>query len=401
MISVIVPVYNVAEYLPQCIESICRQSYHDLEIILVDDGSTDGCHGICEAYGRRDPRIVAVHKENGGAVSARKQGLARATGEYIAFADGDDWLEPDMLERLLDIMVCEKVDIAMCGRFEDTGGIRKEVYHGIPPGRYDKKALLEKVYPRMIVNGAFFEWGIFPGLWDKLFRRECLEEFLLDVDDRITMGDDAASTYPCILNADSIYVLGKCLYHYRQTQASTVKQKADAVLERQRFRILYETVLGSLNRYKDTYDLTDQWKEYLLFLMVPRADVLLEGIGELDYLFPFPNVKKGSRIVLYGLGTYGQHLYRYIKQTGFCTVAVLADRNYAELRRQGIPAQPPGNIPRYEFDAIVIASSFAGARNAIYKELAAEYGDAAVHVMDENLVKSEAVMSAFGLTCGR
>lgn len=80
---------------------------------------------------------------------------------------------------------------------------------------------------------------------------------------------------------------------------------------------------------------------------------------------------------------------------------MLADRNYAELRRQGIPAQPPGNIPRYEFDAIVIASSFAGARNAIYKELAAEYGDAAVHVMDESLVKSEAVMSAFGLTCGR
>lgn len=398
MISIIVPIYNVAKYLPQCIESICGQTYRELEIVLIDDGSTDGCYDICEEYRKKDSRIVVIHKENGGAVEARKVGLSHATGEYIAFADGDDWLEPNMLEHLFAALTNEAADIVMCGRFEDTGNSQREVYHGIPAGYYDKKALIEEVYPNMIVNGAFFEWGLFPGLWDKLFKRESLERFLMTVDERITMGDDAACVYPCILNADSICILHECLYHYRQTTTSTVKQKADIQLERQRFRILYRTVLESFNKYKNIYDLTNQWKEYVLFLMVPRADVLFEGIEELDYLFPFPGVKKGSSIILYGMGTYGQHLYKYIKRTGFCTIVALADRNYIELRKEGFPVESPDNIAGYEFDAIVIAASFAKTRNAIYKELAARYGHKKVYGMSEDLVKDEAIMTAFGLT---
>lgn len=397
MISVIVPIYNDAQYLPQCIESICGQTYHDLEILLIDDGSSDGSSEICDAYRKRDSRIAVFHKENGGAVSARKAGMIRATGEYIAFADGDDWLEPEMLERLFAVLSCEKADIVMCGRFEETGSVRKEVYHGIPTGRYDKKALKEKVYPRMIVNGAFFEWGLFPGLWDKLFRRECVEKFLMAVDERVTMGDDAACTYPCILNANSICVLGECLYHYRQTLLSTVKQREEAKLERKRFEILYHSVLTSLEQYKSIYDLTEQWKEYLLFLMVPRADTLYEGIEELDYLFPFLGIKKGSRIIIYGMGTYGQRLYSYIKWTGFCRVIALVDCNYRELRKQGLCVEAPDQIAEYEFDAIAIASSFARTRNAIYKELAAAYGYNKVFCMDEELVKSKVAMMAFGL----
>lgn len=397
MISIIVPIYNNRQYLPQCIESICGQTYRELEIVLVDDGSTDGSGCICEEYRKKDSRIAVIHKKNGGAVSARKEGLAYASGEYIAFADGDDWLEPEMLERLFSALSCEKADVAMCGRFEETESLQRKVYHGIPAGRYDKKALRKKVYPGMIVNDGFFEWGIFPGLWDKLFRRECLERFLMAVDERITMGDDAACVYPCLLNADSIYIVDECLYHYRQTLSSTVKKKPDIQSERQRFSVLYHTGLESLRHYKEVYDLTEQWKEYMLFLMVPRADALYEGMGELDYLFPFPGIKKGSRIIIYGMGTYGQHLYRYIKQTGFCTIAALADRNYAEYRKQGIRVEAPDKIAGYEFDAIAIASSFAGTRRSIYKELAAIYGHKKVHGMDEELVKSKETMAAFGL----
>ncbi|HBA67794.1 MAG TPA: hypothetical protein DCZ40_00315 [Lachnospiraceae bacterium] len=397
MISVIVPIFNNAEYLPRCIESICGQTYRDLEILLIDDGSTDGCYEICNEYKKNDSRIVVIHRQNGGAVSARKTGMAYAKGEYIAFADGDDWMEPDMLECLFSALIREKTDIAMCGRFEDTGGSHKEVYQGIPAGRYDKKALIEEVYPNMIVNGAFFEWGLFPGLWDKLFRRECLEKFLLAVDERITMGDDAACTYPCMLNADSVYILDKCLYHYRQSRASTVKQKPDVRMERQRYRILYRTVSELFKKYRTVYDLTEQWKEYMLFLMVPRADALLEGVEGLDYLFPFPKVKKGSRIIIYGMGTYGQRLYKYIEQTGICTITALADRNYAELKKQGLSVEAPDKIAGYKFDAIVIASSFAKARSAIYRELAEKYGYERVHAMDEKLVKSKTVMEAFGL----
>lgn len=397
MISIIVPIYNVAEYLPQCIESICGQTYQDIEILLVDDGSTDGCYDICEEYRKKDNCIVVIHKENGGAVSARKMGLVYASGEYIAFVDGDDWIEPCMMERLYTTLVQEQVDIVMCGRYEDTGSTRRQVFHGIPEGRYDKVALLEKVYPHMIVNGPFFEWGLFPGVWDKLFRRECLEKYQMAVAERITMGDDAACTYPCLLNADSICILKECLYHYRQTPSSMVRADTDAGTQRKRFHILYHSVLDSLKQYTDIYDLTRQWKEYLLFLMVPRSGMLYEGMEKLDYLFPFPKVKKGSNIILYGMGTYGQHLYRFIKRTGFCNVLLCVDRNYVELGKQGIIAGSPDEIDNYDYDAIVIANSFAGIRNEIYQSLAKRHPKEKIHMMDVELVKSDETLKAFGL----
>ncbi len=395
MISIIVPVYNSKRYLPRCIESICGQIYRELEIILVDDGSMDGSGELCEAYAKKDPRILVLHKENGGAVRARKEGLKLASGKYIAFADSDDWLEPHMLERLHGTLTGQDVEIAMCGRYEETGHTARAVRHGIAPGRYDKEAMIRQVYPRMIVNRRFFEWGLFPGLWDKLFKRECLEKFLLAVDERLTMGDDAACVYPALLHAESIYILEECLYHYRQSPASMVKRAEEA--DRERFGILYQTVLGQLERDKDIYDLRGQWREYLLFLMVPRADTLLKGVGELDYLFPFPGIRRGSRVIVYGMGTYGQRLCAYLRQSGFCEVVAAADRSYQELSLQGIEVTDPARIAAHTFDAIAIAASFAGTREAIYRELSAAYGRERVHVMDEGLVKSMEVREAFGL----
>ncbi len=114
-ISIIVPIYNIASYLRQCIESILRQTYTDLEIILVDDGSTDGCYEICEEYRQKDSRVTVIHKENGGLVSACKAGIRAAAGDLNACVDGDDWIEPDMYERMYRKMTGQDVDVVMCG----------------------------------------------------------------------------------------------------------------------------------------------------------------------------------------------------------------------------------------------------------------------------------------------
>ena len=172
MISVIVPVYNIRKYLPRCIESILAQTLSELEVLLVNDGSTDGCYEICESYRRQDSRIKVIHKVNGGLVSARKAGMKAASGDYIAFVDGDDWIEPDMYERMYQKLMEQDVDIVMCGRYEDVGDISKRVYHGIPEGRYGKEEMLRAVYHQMISKGDFFEYGILPVIWDKLFRRD-------------------------------------------------------------------------------------------------------------------------------------------------------------------------------------------------------------------------------------
>ncbi len=389
MISIIVPIYNVESYLYQCMDSIIKQTYQDIEIILVDDGSLDGGGKICDAYAGRDCRIKVIHKENGGLVSARKAGLSVAEGEWIGYVDGDDWIEPDMYEKLMIKALEYDADIAMCGRYEDTGDISKPVYHGFPEGYYDRNKLLTEIYPKMMVGRDFFEWGIFPGVWDKLFKREIIEDFQMQVDERIMMGEDAACVYPCMLSAKRVYILHECLYHYRQSTDSMIKRKEDTAVERERFEILYTSVLQQLDRLKGVYSLTNQWKKYMLFLMLPRADSLYDGVENLDYLFPFPGVSKGEKILLYGAGTYGQRLYQWLKESSFCSVIMWADRNYKEIQKHGLDVRSPEEIRNADFDHIVIAIINAGVRKAVKRELAEIYGENKVEGIDEKLIMSE------------
>lgn len=396
-ISIIVPVYNVESYLPKCLDSILEQTYSNLEIILVNDRSLDGSDQICDAYAKQDRRIKVIHKQKEGLVRARKSGVAAATGKYIAYVDADDWIEPMMIEKLYNILIEQNVDIVMCSRYEDTGYARKSVIQGMPEGRYDKCALVEKVYPNMIVNGGFFEWGLSPVVWDKLFKRECVEKYQMDVDDRVWLAEDAACVYPALLHANSIYVSHECLYHYRKSTNSGVKQIIDGELQRKQFQILYQSVNRFFEKYKDIYDMTEQWREFVLFLMVPRAGTVYHNIEKLDYLFPFKNVKKGSNIILYGMGTYGQFLYKFIKNSGFCNILACADRNYIELSKQGLPVVSPDEIETYDYDAIVVANSFAKARTTIYKELSQKHPSEKIHLIDENLIKSDESLRRFGL----
>ena len=113
-ISIIVPVYKVEKYLDKCVRSIVEQTYKNLEIILVDDGSPDNCPAMCDEWARKDSRIAVIHKENGGVSSARNAGLAACTGDYVGFVDYDDWIEPDMYEYLLDISMKSNADVSRC-----------------------------------------------------------------------------------------------------------------------------------------------------------------------------------------------------------------------------------------------------------------------------------------------
>lgn len=397
IISVIVPVYNVKDYLAQCIESIICQTYRDLEILLVDDGSTDGCGRICDDYAAKDGRIKVIHKENGGVVSARKTGLSLAKGDWVGYVDGDDWIEPDLYEKLSDSVVKYNADIVMCGRYEDTGGVSREICHGIAGGYYDKERMIAEVYPRMIVNGDFFEWGIFPSVWDKLFRKSVLWEHQMSVDERIKMGEDAACTYPCIIKAERICILQECLYHYRQSSSSMVKRSVSAIEEKENFYALYRSGKAVFEKYRSIYDFREQWRLYMLFLMVPRAGVLYTGIEDLDFLFPFPKVKKGSKVLIYGMGTYGQLLYDFLKSTSFCGVSAAVDQNYEALRAQGIDVVSPLQITDRDYDAIVIACSFAGVRKAVYEDLVRKYGSEKVYKIDVDLIKSGSTLEAFGI----
>ena len=118
-ISIIVPIYKAEPYLRQCLDSITAQTYQNLEIILVDDGSPDGCGGICDAYGAKDSRIRVIHQPNRGVAAARNAGLVTATGEWIGWVDADDWIDADLFSYLLSNALNEQADVCICGRYEE------------------------------------------------------------------------------------------------------------------------------------------------------------------------------------------------------------------------------------------------------------------------------------------
>lgn len=401
MISVIVPVYNTEDYLEECMSSLLNQTCQELQIILVDDGSTDSSPQICDHYAKIDRRITVIHKKNEGIPATRTAGLKAATGDYIGYVDSDDWIEPDTWMKLYGYAEQYKADIVICGWCEDAGKNCKKISHGFPDGFYDKKALIDKIYPEMMAKGSFYGYGIFASLCGKLFRREILIPNQRLVAPDISMGEDAACTFPCLLQSQTMYLSNEGLYHYRQRTGSTVKQIEDAEKERYRFQILYQSVKKRLEPYEREYQgkamLQRQWHQFMLSLMVPRADGLYKGFCELDYLFPFPEVKKGARIVLYGAGTWGQRLESYLRKHEEFQVMLWADRNYTELSKMGLRVSSPEKIAETEFDYIVVAVIGSRASSAIKKELSGKYGAERVITLNEELIMSEETLMSFGL----
>lgn len=215
-LSVIVPIYGVEKYLCQCVESILTQNYQDIEIILVDDGSEDSCPTICDEYANKYSMVRVLHKINGGLVSARKAGLEVATGQYVAFVDGDDYVDPNMYDKSCAIAKSTNSDIVITGFKFMYPERTLEWNDTLQNGLYTKSDLETKVYPIMMCHDNALERKIAPAVWNKLFKRELLERVLPDVPETIKDGEDAAITYPCMLLAEKVFFsLEEHAYNYR------------------------------------------------------------------------------------------------------------------------------------------------------------------------------------------
>ena len=206
LISIIVPVYKVEEYLGDCIQSIVNQTYQNLQIILVDDGSPDCCGKICDEWMVKDKRIEVIHKKNGGLSDARNAGLNVATGAYIAFVDSDDWIEPQMYEVLLEVMKKEEADIVACGIIDTYP--EKKVIHSFPYATGASEKFLKMIYQDTKFPVAS---------WNKLYRKELWENF------RFPKGkicEDAFTTYLLLDKASKVVQIPDALYHYRIRESS-------------------------------------------------------------------------------------------------------------------------------------------------------------------------------------
>ncbi len=217
-ISVIVPVYNTKKELPRCIESICKQTYKDLEIICIDDGSSDGSGQILEEFQAKDNRIQVIHKENGGESSARNTGLKMSAGEYIAFCDCDDWIDPDMYEVLAGELERERIDMAASGWYKETDSSSQEIKNEQPVSKqiFGRDELLRYLYRRDSYRG-------FAYMWDKLYRREILKDkkgnWILFRED-LRLGGDVLYLAEIALNVKRAKYVDRSFYHYYQRTES-------------------------------------------------------------------------------------------------------------------------------------------------------------------------------------
>ena len=204
LLSVIIPVYNVEEYLAKCVDSILNQTYRNLEVILVNDGSTDGSGAICDTYLPKDARVKVIHKENGGLSSARNAGMDAAKGEYISFIDSDDWIEADSYEHLLGLM--EKYQVKLvCGGNWDVDGATGEKTLGICPQKEEYVTGEEFV-------GKMFLWdGCDSSVCDKVFHRSLLENFRFPEGQ---VSEDVAITYKIVLGAERAVLSAYPFYNY-------------------------------------------------------------------------------------------------------------------------------------------------------------------------------------------
>ena len=396
MITVIIPIYNIEQYLAQCLNSIVNQTYQNIQVILVDDGSTDSSSRISDEYAEQDSRICVIHKKNEGLVSARKTGLEKATGEYVVYVDGDDWIELNAIEHMADAIERTKADIVLYDHYENNGESQTVVKNNAKEGLYDKDKLLRHIYPHMISGESFFEWQIFPAVWDMIIRRELLEQCQYDVDNTVTMGEDASCKYPCLLLADTVCIERKAFYHYRQTQNSMIKQIPDAYTERKRMKALNECAVKTLSSLTGIFDIRKQWLSYMLFIMIPRADQLYNGFENLPFLYPYKGIEKGMRIAIYGAGTYGRRLHSYISRTGFCEIVAWYDKNYPELINQGLDVRNPDEISSLSCDAIIIANMFENSRQQIRSYIESQT-NIRVFEIDKEFIFSEESLRGFGL----
>lgn len=249
LVTISVPVYNVESYLPQCLDSLVNQTLKDIEIILVDDGSTDGSGAICDKYAASDKRIVVIHKENGGLASARQAALDVATGEYFCACDADDWAESTMYEKLYIKANNTDADIVMCNYYVNYTEKGKEVECAIDSSieviDEIRDLSIKGKYPFMV--------------WNKMFRRSLFTDNNIGWEPNINQGEDFLIFMKVLKYPVKIAYLQDFLYHYRKIYGSNSYTNNISIESYQQLLRIREILLENNIFEKDSREMYQLW----------------------------------------------------------------------------------------------------------------------------------------------
>lgn len=226
LVSVIIPIYKVERFLPKCLDSVINQTYPNLDIILVDDGSTDDCGKICDEYAFRDKRITVIHKKNEGVVQARITGFEVCKGEYILFVDADDYISKDAIEILVKNALQYNADLVVASHYienSDNVEIDKRTIH---EGLYNKEEITDLLKNRFLFDGAIGRSGFPLYLWGKLFKKDCLLR-KLENGKGISFAEDIITVFATIKEIKSMVVVKEAVYYYVSHDDQITKKKPE------------------------------------------------------------------------------------------------------------------------------------------------------------------------------
>ncbi len=356
-ISVVVPFYNVELYLERCIESIINQTYKNLEIILINDGSTDKSPEIADQFAEQDARITVIHQKNTGTTVARKNGLQIASGHYLTFCDADDHYELFYIAHMHEMMVQHDVELVSTGFIDDFP--EKTVDH-IPTqiGIYTNDGIDEK---NLLHHGFLFDrkndkW-LNSFLWNKLFIRDIFTKYYMDVPDDIYYIEDAASVYSYLPHCKSCYISNQCGYHHNlcNENSATVKIGKSEIY-------LFNIVKLYLYLKEKYTSLEKNYREFLmgqlqLSILKLIFHVMPKELYDTMILFPFPYEAIGDakKVILYGAGHVCESYYKALKyeEKGVELVAIL-DKNKAGTSFMNTTVSSFDCLNELAYDCIVI-----------------------------------------------
>lgn len=275
-VSIIIPIYNVEQYLSRCVDSVLQQTLKNIEIILVDDGSPDKSPSMCDHYKEIDDRIKVIHKKNGGLASARNAGLKIATGEYILFLDSDDWIQPETAEELVSIAEQYQVDFvrfrpmyAGWPNHKDGSLCDFGTESGMKEGVYLKEDIISEIYPRLFATPQL-TLGVIVAAWRSLYRREFLKNNNLLFDEAIRYSEDTIFSAKVVSATNSFYYLNgqKYYYYFYNKNSITKSYKKDYWENNKKLIYCFEQEFG---KYRG-YDFSEQlWQQ--------KIYCILEAVG--------------------------------------------------------------------------------------------------------------------------
>lgn len=307
VISVVMPVYNVESYIRQSIESVCGQTYKNLQILLIDDGSTDDSGKICDEYAMRDNRITVIHQKNGGAANAKNTGLRLATGEYLAFLDSDDYLEPDAYSFMVEQLNKYHADIVQCG-FNNVFRDRIKINLTFSEVKDFDVCSYLKLFTEDWTCGL---------LWDKLYRRKAFDEIYFEEGHKI---DDEFFTYKGVMNSSKIVRVPKVVYNYRQRMSGVMLSEAsqERIIEDtlEYLTIRRKNVLAKYPQLKQDFD-----EHYLNMLLIlsRKSAVSADMIFQLKQALKMYRREERKTKISFAL-------WRGLRKLEFCSVKKLLEQ---------------------------------------------------------------------------